>query len=118
MLRIAIDPIGKPRMTQRDVWKKRPCVMRYRQFCDELRLQYRGLLPDKLTLRFVIAMPLSWSKKKRLAMDGQPHQQKPDIDNLVKSVLDALCSDDSYVWHLEATKCWGQDGLIQIEEWM
>ena len=26
------DPMGKPRMTQRDKWQKRPVVVRYRQY--------------------------------------------------------------------------------------
>lgn len=34
-----ITPIGKPRMTRADKWKKRPAVMRYRAFCDEARLR-------------------------------------------------------------------------------
>lgn len=32
-----IVPVPKPRMTQRDKWQKRPAVMRYRAFCDEVR---------------------------------------------------------------------------------
>ena len=42
------------------------------------------------------AMPASWSKKKRAAHAGQYHAQKPDTDNVVKAVLDALT--DCYVW--------------------
>ena len=29
--------MGKPRMTQRDKWKKRPCVLRYHAFRDKMR---------------------------------------------------------------------------------
>ena len=32
-----IKPVPKPRMTQRDAWDKRPCVLRYRAFKDEVR---------------------------------------------------------------------------------
>ena len=32
-----INPVSKPRMTQRDVWKKRPVVVKYHAFCDEMR---------------------------------------------------------------------------------
>ena len=32
-----VTPIGKPRMTQRDRWKKRPPVVRYHAFKDQLR---------------------------------------------------------------------------------
>lgn len=34
-----ICPLPKPRMTQRDRWAKRPAVLRYRAFCDEVRLR-------------------------------------------------------------------------------
>jgi Holliday junction resolvase RusA-like endonuclease len=44
----------------------------------------------KLEVLFVMPIPKSWSKKKREAMVGQPHICKPDIDNLLKSVLDEL----------------------------
>jgi Holliday junction resolvase RusA-like endonuclease len=59
-------------------------------------------------------MPQSWSKKKRVAMDGQPHQQKPDLDNLTKSLLDALFEDDSHLGHW-TSKLWGETGMIVIE---
>lgn len=39
-----ILPVPKPRMTQRDVWQKRPVVLRYRKFCDAVR--NAGLLPE------------------------------------------------------------------------
>lgn len=93
-------------MTQRDRWAKRPAVMRYYDFCDELRLRYKGDLPASLGLEFYIVMPKSWSKKKQAAMDHQPHQQKPDIDNLCKAVMDALAPDDSYIHLLHAAKYW------------
>ena len=34
-----ITPMGKSRMTRADKWKKRPEVLRYRAFCDEVRLR-------------------------------------------------------------------------------
>ena len=36
-------------------------------------------------------IPMSFSKKRRRALEGTPHtQQRGDLDNVVKSVLDAL----------------------------
>ena len=49
-------------------------------------------------------------------MLGKPHQQRPDIDNLVKAVLDALCEDDSFVWNIEACKLWSDKAGIDIED--
>lgn len=61
-------------------------------------------------------MPKSWSNKKRNEMLGKPHQQKPDIDNLIKAVLDCLCKDDSYIWNVTALKQWDINGSITIIE--
>ncbi|MBT9425870.1 RusA family crossover junction endodeoxyribonuclease [Enterobacter oligotrophicus] len=60
-------------------------------------------------------MPKSWSKKKRTAMYGQPHQVKPDLDNLTKSLLDALFEDDAHIWDARTSKIWGETGMIIIE---
>ena len=114
--RYPITPIGKPRMTRRDTWKKRPCVLRYYAFKDLIRL-YRVDVPmSGATIRFELPMPPSWSKKKREAMNGQPHQQKPDIDNMLKALLDAVYHDDSVVWHLAGLeKRWAVEGAIMVE---
>ena len=114
-MKINITPVAKPRMTRSDKWKKRPCVLKYRAFCDELRLKHKGELPSSVDLSFNIPMPESWSKKRKMEMEGKPHQQKPDVDNLTKSVLDALCADDSYVWRIKSKKRWAYEGSIIIK---
>lgn len=111
---IEVTPVAKPRMTTRDRWAQRPVVVRYHAFCDELRLKYTHNLPEVLMLTFYIEMPKSWSKKKRTEMLGKPHQQRPDIDNLSKAVMDALCEDDSYIYCLHAEKFWADDPGIDI----
>ena len=112
---LAVDPIAKPRMTQADRWKRRPCVMRYRDYCDYLRLS--GVkLTESAHLMFWLPMPPSWSKRKRAAMDLQPHKQRPDLDNLIKAVLDALAPEDSYVARIHASKWWAVRGAVWISE--
>lgn len=64
---------------------------------------------------FVMPMPKSWSKKKRLLMNGKPHQQKPDLDNMIKAVQDALCDEDKFVYDVHATKIWGENGTLSVE---
>lgn len=115
MLVYDICPLPKPRMTQRDRWAKRPAVVRYRAFCDEVRLRGVALPVCCSHVTFVMPMPPSWSKKKRAALAGQPHQQKPDVDNLLKSLMDALFEDDCSVWDIRATKIWGLSGSIRVE---
>jgi len=115
---IPITPCPAPRMTQSDKWRKRPCVLRYRAFRDELRRHIKVEdVPIPLFLSFYIPMPASWSGKKKLAMCGKPHLQKPDIDNLVKAFMDSLFENDSHVWAVSARKRWGINGEILIDEW-
>lgn len=49
-------------------------------------------------------------------MAGKPHQQKPDADNLLKSLMDAIYSEDCAVWDIRVTKRWGNAGEIIIKE--
>lgn len=72
-------------------------------------------VPERLRIVFGLPMPNSWSNKKKALMDGLPHQSRPDIDNLEKAFLDALCTDDSYVWDVHATKLWSRDPYIKVE---
>jgi len=111
----AIAPTAKPRMTKRDTWAKRPCVLRYRAFKDAVKAA--GIqVPVRVELVFHIAMPASWSKAERARMNGRPHQQKPDVDNLRKGMLDAVLTDDSAVWKVMATKRWGVVSQIGVGE--
>lgn len=108
--------MGKPRMTQRDRWAGREVVLRYHAYCDTLNLLLPNYkLPEELIIEFGIPMPKSWSKSKREMMDGEPHQQKPDIDNLAKAFMDAFKVDDSHVFSLEADKYWTQEGYILLQ---
>lgn len=112
-----IKPCPKPRMTRADSWKKRPIVLKYWRFTDELKLQAKRLNykpGDKVSLIFYIPMAKSWSKKKREQMLGKPHKQKPDIDNLAKAFLDGLLEEDSWVWSLTAEKYWANEGSIMV----
>jgi Holliday junction resolvase RusA-like endonuclease len=115
---VRLIPIGKPRMTQRDKWAKRPAVIRYREFADSLRLQIGHLVPpDVLRLSWIayFPMPESWSKKKKEEMRGKPHRQKPDRDNVDKAILDSLFDDDSGIASGTLDKRWDDDGGARIE---
>lgn len=115
MIELKIDPQAKPRMTHSDIWKHRPVVDKYYSFKDHLKmlckLQHFDL-PDKFKVEFFIAMPDSWSLKKRKLMEGKPHQQKPDLDNLLKAICDCLLTNDAVVYHIEASKTWWEEGKI------
>ena len=109
-----IVSVPKPRMTQRDKWAKRPAVVRYRAFCDEVRALGVNVKESGSEVVFVIPMPKSWSKKKKAEMIDEPHQQRPDLDNLLKALLDAIYDEDCTVWNIKASKIWGETGPIEI----
>lgn len=102
-------------MTKSDKWKKRDCVQRYWQFKDECRVSDVQLPACGARITFHMPMPKSWSRKKKANMHGKPHQQKPDLDNLLKAVGDALFDDDSCIWDISAKKVWSDIGKIEIE---
>lgn len=110
--------MGKPRMVRSDSWRKRPKVVRYWAYKDELvrqSLKIRFTLPeDSYHIVFHIPMPKSWSKKKKASMLATPHQDKPDKDNLEKGFLDALCEEDKTIWDGRVTKLWSNESKICV----
>lgn len=119
---VRADPVPKPRMTAADKWKKRPCVVRYREYGDIVRKAYAqsGMLPlgarvYGLFVEAVFAMPKSWSKTKRTEMDGKRHQVRPDADNVLKAVADHLFDEDSIISDMSCTKRWGETGRVVVE---
>jgi len=107
---IKVAPVSKPRMTQQDKWKQRPVVMKYRAYKDQIRESVSKSFEESQVVHwlvFVVEMPKSWSNKKRAQMDGQPHQQRPDIDNFIKGYFDAIAEEDSHIYEVHALKVWG-----------
>lgn len=110
---------GKPRMTNRDRWAKRPAVVRYRDWCDLVR-SIAGDVPaaEKVTCVDITAHfepPKSWSKRKRCAHIGAMHRTKPDCDNITKAVLDCLWQDDSRIAWTITRKRWDWNARLEIE---
>lgn len=113
ILRANVTPAPKPRMTRRDKWKQRPSVMRYRAYCDAIRAS--GLtVEDGDHVQFWLPMPKSWSKRKQAESAGKPHKQKPDLDNLLKALFDALHEDDAHISAISAEKGWARKGEVVI----
>jgi len=104
-------------MAQSDRWKKRPATAKYWEFCDHVRAAGVELPESGAVITFILPMPQSWSKKKREQMHGQPHQQKPDLDNLLKALADAVHKEDCRIWNYgSVSKRWGDEGLIAISK--
>lgn len=113
-------PIGKPRMTKRDKFIKRPAVVKYRIFADAIRECMKDVdLSDVwcLSLKFFMPFPKSYSVKKQALLSGKIHREKPDLDNCEKAVIDSLIEEDKGVAGILAWKYWddGQGARIEIE---
>lgn len=107
-----VEPMGKPRQTKSDRWKKRKPVLRYRKLCDDIRRAADGWDMPKERTRLVFYIPRPKSYPHRA---GCPHHLKPDTDNLVKAVLDALRDEDRDIFDQHATKYWCEPEQARIE---
>ena len=71
-----------------------------------------------IQIEAIFAMPMSWSMKKRKATDGTFCGKKPDGDNVLKIIGDALngiaYTDDSIIAISKVVKRWGQDGMVNV----
>lgn len=112
-------PMGKPRMTQRDKWKTRACVLRYRDYCDRIReampTRIRTIDVYGIDVVAYLPMPKSWSKKKQTAQAGKMCRTKPDWDNIGKAVCDALFEEDSMIADGRTRKFWCRHGEQRTE---
>lgn len=125
----ALKPVGKarPRFDSRHGVTYTPTATR--NYEGQLALMARKALGKRpklkgeltVTMGFNYAAPKSWTKKQmaELAAAGAlPKTTKPDVDNLVKAVLDALngvvYEDDAAVVRVYATKWWSVVDSVEI----
>jgi len=107
VITINVAPCSKPRMTRADKWKKRPSVLKFFAFRDAVKQSsVHNIALESFDIEFYIQMPKSWSKKKKAKMNGEPHQQRPDLDNYIKAWCDSVFEEDSVVWQFKASKRW------------
>lgn len=110
----------KPRMTRADVWKKRPIVLRFREWADKCRYACTGKQFEKVDAEkegivgiratFHFPVPDSETKKAKASLYGSLHKRKPDLDNCVKAITDALFIDDNCISVICAEKYYVKDG--------
>lgn len=123
-----LTPMPAPRMTRSDQWKTNPNheearkrqrkpVARYFAWCNafmSLCKQNGYTLQETLRVVFIMPMPTYLSRKNKEMRLGQPHKQRPDTDNMLKSIKDAFDIDDGFVWDERGVKVWGYTGKILI----
>ena len=98
--------MGKPRSNR---YTRNAAIEKYHIWAEKLRYEMKeqGIrlcdLGEVIQIDWYakIQMPKSWTKKKKLELDGEIHRQKPDRDNIDKAILDSMYykadSDDCVV---------------------
>lgn len=117
-------PIGSPRPRFRNTGRYVQTYMpaSYTKHKDFIREQMPNVLLNgnlKVTLSFYFKVPKSWSNRKKLLAIGQYKRTKPDIDNLIKTVLDAandhLWKDDNQIVEIHSFKQYAEESKIILE---
>lgn len=62
-------------------------------------------------------IPASWSRRRKAGMVGRWCETKPDIDNIVAGVMDAIFDEDAAVVAVSGRKVWGDAASLEIEVW-
>ena len=74
--------------------------------------------PVSLEIIVTLALPQSWSAKKKAALAYRPHTQKPDCDNIAKAICDGLnriaWADDRQICAVKISKAWGPNDQTTI----
>lgn len=117
-------PIGSPRPRFRNTGRYVQTYMpaSYTKHKDFIREQMPNVLLNgnlKVTLSFYFKVPKRWSNRKKLLAIGQYKRTKPDIDNLIKTVLDAandhLWKDDNQIVEIHSFKQYAEEPKIILE---
>jgi len=75
--------------------------------------------PLMIWVTFCIAMPRSWSRKKRASLLGRHHTNHLDLTNLTKALEDilqnaGLFKDDCFIVAHNTCKQWAEKGLTMV----
>lgn len=115
-------PSPRPRFRKAGKFVQTYMPASYMKHKEYIQKQMPKLLikdPVKLEIYFFIPMAKSWTKKKRTLLLNKPHHIKPDIDNLLKTVMDAannhIWNDDGQVYEIVTKKIFSQEAKIIIK---
>lgn len=110
--RIWITPMGAVRMTQRSLWKD-PAAKKYLDWKRSVAwLAKIAAFQFETGDHLLFKLPIT--RMKNPQQPGEPHTQKPDLDNLIKALFDALHKDDAPIYEISARKEWAKIGCIEV----
>ena len=109
MRRLPIRGMPFVRMTQ--LSKYSPRASTYFKWKYDIQLLSRGYSPKGiLNVQFIMRIPKSKGRD-----IGAPHTIKPDLDNLLKALIDALLpAGDEHLHRINASKIWGPKDEIVL----
>lgn len=88
---------------------------------EQIQEQYKDApitRPISISVLFFMPIPKSLSKKKQVALIGELYTKKPDIDNLIKTYLDAMngiiYEDDKQIYAIFAKKIYSSEPKVVI----
>lgn len=113
-------PKQRPRFNGRHAYTPAKTVAQEKLIRDTYLAECGKVLegPIEAEYEFVYEPPKSWSKKRRAEAMGQPMLTKPDTDNLIKLVQDALnaaaYTDDNQIYLITSRKVYGPEAMTII----
>jgi Holliday junction resolvase RusA-like endonuclease len=124
VLNIEPRPAPRPRVTRWGAYND-PRYTAYKELIAKeikqvMKISKLSIIKDaiSLNLEFHIAIPKSYTKKQKQDLIGKFKTSKPDIDNYIKGVMDALNGvcwiDDAQVCQITAVKHYSHNGSIKI----
>lgn len=114
---------GRPRMGKFGVYTPKATRDSENAIAAEWRRIHGAAMWEKTAVTVCVflsvPMPASWSKKKKALAHLKPCVSRPDIDNTLKTVLDALngiaYADDAQVFSVSASKFYGDAASTEIQ---
>lgn len=126
MKQLTIDGVpvakGRPRLGRYGTYTPKK-TQEYEEYVKACWVSKYGAIqpseqPLEVYIVFYMPMGKSWTKRKTEEYKGRLHTNKPDIDNLVKAVLDGLngvaYKDDKQIGTLSVVKRWAVVGKTEV----
>lgn len=111
---------GKPTMTYKDQWwsknlnhrnpkyrKRAEFIAEWYRYVDAVKISFNNIpLTDELIIECRFWPPMTWTTLKKKRAYGQYHNVKPDADNIIKGIADALVKKDQLLGLEMLWKVW------------
>ena len=115
---------GRPRHTSRGGYHRTYTDAKTKAYERQVKESYEeagGQMmtgPLSITILAEFEIPKSYTKRQKRELPGKPHTHKPDLDNVIKSILDGLngaaYEDDSTISEIRAGKRYGEEAGVEV----